>query len=251
MRRHRSVKRIFSSSSGTLTRLGSAAPSPWSARDRAARLLDLRPGGGGHGHALDGEAAPYVSHAEQLDRSTRPAYRPGLEQRLRGHLDAGGELAQIADVLHLRGLLEGVREAALRDPADERHLTALEAGSRLPARARRLPLAAPARSLADPGARPAPLADAGPVRPRRGSEAVQQEAFYRDGLGRGLGLPPRRRLRLGARPPSSRRLRLPFRRRHTVTCLPSPASPRRGGAPDRACRGARGDPSSPRHPGDA
>src|SRR5437660_11033302 len=177
MRRHRSVKRIFSFSSGTLNRLGICGAVTGSARDRAARLLNLRPGGGGHGHALDGEAAPYVSHAEQLDRSIRPAYQPGPEQRLRRHLDAGGELAQIADVHHLRGLLEGVREAALRDPADERHLTALEAGSRLPARARRLPLAAPARSLADPGARPAPLADAGPVRPRRGSQAVQQAAF--------------------------------------------------------------------------
>src|SRR2546430_15067603 len=167
MRRHRSVKRIFSSSSGTLTRLGICAAVTGSARDRAARLLDLRPGGGGHGHALDGEAAPHISHAEQLDRSIRPAHQPGPEQRLRRHLDAGGELAQMADVHYLRGLLEGVREATLRDAADERHLTALAAGSRLPAPARRLPPGTPARSLADPEARPAPLADAGPVRPRR------------------------------------------------------------------------------------
>src|SRR6266513_806203 len=208
MRRHRSVKRIFSFSSGTLNRLGICGAVTGSARDRAARLLDFRPGGGGHGHALDGEAAPHVSHAEQLDRPIRPAHQPGPEQRLRRHLDAGGELAQMADVHYLRGLLEGVREAALRDAADERHLTALEAGSRLPARARGLPLATPARGLADPGTRPTPLADAGPVRARGGSQAVQHETFDRDGLGGGLRLASRRRLRLGAR------LRLAFRRRH-------------------------------------
>src|SRR5213594_4831326 len=74
--RHRSVKRIFSFSSGTLNRLGICGAVTGSARDGAARLLDLRPGGGGHGHALDGEAAPHVSHAEQLDRSIRPAHQP-------------------------------------------------------------------------------------------------------------------------------------------------------------------------------
>src|SRR5439155_21370936 len=44
--------------------------------------------GGGHGHALDGEAAPDVSHAEQLDRSIRPAHQPRPEQGVRRHLDA-------------------------------------------------------------------------------------------------------------------------------------------------------------------
>src|SRR5437763_16101778 len=104
----------------------------------------------------------------------------------------------MADVHYLRGLLEGVREAALRDAADERHLTALEAGSRLPARARGLPLASPPRGLADPGARPPPLADAGAVRARGGPQAVQHEALHGDRLGLGLRLPPHRRLRLGA-----------------------------------------------------
>ncbi len=41
-------------------------------------------------------------------------------------------------------------EAALRDAADERHLPALEAGTRLPARPRGLTLAAPPRRLAYP-----------------------------------------------------------------------------------------------------
>src|SRR2546422_596214 len=53
--RHRSVKRIFSFSSGTLNRLGSLGAVTGSARDGAARLLDLRAGRGRHGLAL---AAP-------------------------------------------------------------------------------------------------------------------------------------------------------------------------------------------------
>src|SRR6266705_6510277 len=140
--RHRSVKRIFAFSSGTLNRLGSRGAVMRSARDRAARLLDLRAGGGRHRHALHAELALDVPHAKQLDGAVRPAHQPGAEQRLRRDLDALGELAQVPDVDHLRRLLERVREAPLRDAADERHLPALEAGTRLPARARRLALAA-------------------------------------------------------------------------------------------------------------
>src|SRR5256885_8117860 len=92
-------------------------------------------------------------HAKQLDRVVRPAHQPGTEQRLRCDLDAVGELAQVADVDHLSGLLEGVGEAALRDTADERHLPALEAGPRLPAPACGLTFTAPPRRLADPRAR--------------------------------------------------------------------------------------------------
>src|SRR2546422_9787738 len=62
------LKRIFSFSSGTLNRLGSrGAVMGGSARDGAARLLDLRAGRGRHRHALHAELALYVPHAEQLE----------------------------------------------------------------------------------------------------------------------------------------------------------------------------------------
>src|SRR5438874_2041938 len=142
--RHRSVKRIFSFSSGTLNRLGSrGAVIGGSARDGAARLLDLRAGRSRHRHALHAELTLHVPHAEQLDRAVRPAHQAGAEQRVRRDLDALGELAQVPDVHHLGGLLERVREAPLRDAADERHLPALEPGAYLAALARRLALAAP------------------------------------------------------------------------------------------------------------
>src|SRR2546425_5363657 len=149
--RHRSVKRIFSFSSGTLNRLGSrGAVMGGSARDGAARLLDLRAGRGRHRHSLHAELTLHVPHAEQLDRAVRPAHQPRTEQRLRSDLGALGELAQVPDVDHLRGLLERIREAALWDAANERHLPAFEPGPRLPAGARGLTLAAPPRRLADP-----------------------------------------------------------------------------------------------------
>src|SRR5467141_3172861 len=129
--RHRSVKRIFSFSSGTLNRLGSlGAVIGGSARDGAARLLDLRAGRGRHRHTLHAELALHVTHAEQLDGVVRPAHQPGAEQRLRRDFDALGELPQVPHVDHLCRLFERVREAALRDAADERHLPALEAGTR-------------------------------------------------------------------------------------------------------------------------
>src|SRR6266571_7540174 len=71
MTRQRSVKRIFSFSSGTLNRLGIWGAVIGSARDRPARLLDLRARGGGGRHALHAELAPHVAHAEQLDGVVR------------------------------------------------------------------------------------------------------------------------------------------------------------------------------------
>src|SRR5882724_3718974 len=208
--KHRSVKRIFSFSSGTLNRLGSLGAVTGSARDGAARLLDLRAGRGRHRHALHAELALHVAHAEQLDGAVRPAHQPGTEQRLRCDLGPLGELAQMPDVDHLCRLLERVREAALRDAADERHLPALETGTRLPARPRGLTLAAPPRRLADPGARAAPLADACAVRAGWPPETRQRDV-------RELG--PRRlrpRLRFWPRP----RLRLRLRLRHRLfPCL--------------------------------
>src|SRR5947207_842975 len=157
--RHRSVKRIFSFSSGTLKRLGRRGAVIGSTRDGPARLLDLRAGGGGHLHALDAELALHVARAQQLDRMVRTPDQPRSEQRLRCHFQALGELAQVSDVDHLRHLLERVREAALGNSADERHLPALEPGPDLAALARGLPLAAATSRLAQPRAGPAPLAE--------------------------------------------------------------------------------------------
>src|SRR2546429_10015567 len=169
--RQRSVKRIFSFSSGTLNRLGSRGAVIRSARDRAARLLDLRAGGGRHRHTLDAELALDVPHAEQLDGAVRPPHQPRADQRVGRDLDALGEPAQVSHVHHLRRLLERVGEAALGDAAAERPLPALEPRARLAARPRGLPLASPAGGLADPRAGPTPFADAGTGRAGRRAQA--------------------------------------------------------------------------------
>src|SRR5882724_13169174 len=209
--RHRSVKRIFSFSSGTLNRLGSLGAVTGSARDGAARLLDLRAGRGRHRHALHAEPALHVAHAEQLDGAVRPAHQPGTEQRFRCDLGPLGELAQVTDVDHLRRLLERIGKAALRDAPDERHLTALESWTRLPARARGLALAAPPRRLADPRAWAAPLADARAMRAGRSPQAREREARE---LGRGRLGPW---LRFGLRFRLRSRLRLRLRLRHAYS----------------------------------
>src|SRR3989442_13346168 len=196
MSRHRNVKRSFSFSSGTLNRLGSCGPVTRSALDGAARLLDLGAGGGRHRDALHDELALHVAHPEQLDWMVRTAHEPRPEQRVRRHLHPVGQQAQVPYVHDLRRLLERIGEAALGNAADERHLAALEPGPRRPAAARRLPLTAPACRLADPRARPAPLADARAVRAQRGLEVVERQLRY--------GC----RLRLGLRPALRRRHRL-------------------------------------------
>src|SRR5712692_3357183 len=155
--KHKSVKRIFSFSSGTLNRLGSRGAVIGSARDCAAGLLDLGARGSRNRHALHAELALHVAHAQQLNRAVRPAHESGAEQCFRRHLDALGEAAEVAYVDHLCRLFEGVGEAPLGDAADEGHLPALEAGARLPAGAREIP---------DPRAGSPSLADAGAVRPR-------------------------------------------------------------------------------------
>src|SRR5438270_3086580 len=162
--RQRSVKRIFSFSSGTLNRLGSRGAVMRSARDRATRLLDLQAGGGRYRHTLHAELALDVPHAEQFDGAVRPAHQPCAEQGVGRDLDALGEPAQVPHVHHLRRLLERVGNAALGDAADERHLPALEPRAGLAARPRGLPLAPPPGRLADPRAGPTPLAPARPVR---------------------------------------------------------------------------------------
>src|SRR5438034_1012098 len=177
------------------------------------------------------ETPPPANRSYKLNRVPWPAHQSGAEQRLRRDLDTLGQLSQVTDVHHLRGLLKRVREAALRDAADERHLAALEPRPGLAARARGLTFAPPAGGLADPRAGAAPLADAGTVRAHGGPQAVQHHPLRRDRLRFG----PRPRLRLRFRPapqpppppppPPPRRLRLPLDRRHSPTSLPSRASP--------------------------
>src|SRR5437763_7279594 len=189
--RHRSVKRIFSFSSGTLNRLGICGAVMGSRRDRAARLLDLRPGGGGGRHAPDREAPRHLTHPQELDGTVRPAHQAGAEQRIGGHLDAFRELREGADVDHLCGLPERVGKPALGDAADERHLSALEPGTGLPAAASGLPLAPSAGCLADPRPGAAALADARPMRARGGVQARERDPLgrrWRRRLSLALGL---------------------------------------------------------------
>src|SRR5260370_15098981 len=155
-----------------------------SGRDRPASLLDLGPRRGGHGYALDAELAPHVTHAEQLDGAIRSAYESRPEQGVGCHFDALGELVQVPDVHDLRRLLEGVREAALRDAPDERHLPALEPRTGLTAGAGRLTFAAATRRLADPGARAATFADTGAMRAPRRLQCVQRQVRRHHLLGR-------------------------------------------------------------------
>src|SRR5437870_12144698 len=65
--RHRSVKRIFSFSSGTLNRLGICGAVTGSTRDRSARLLASGPGVGGDRHAPDRELPRHLAHPQELD----------------------------------------------------------------------------------------------------------------------------------------------------------------------------------------
>src|SRR6185503_15330221 len=110
--------------------------------------------------ALHLKLALHVTHAEQLDRLIGPAHEPRAEQGVGSDLDTLGDEAQVADVHHLRVLLERVREAPLRNAANERHLAAFEARADLLPGPGRLSLAAPSRRLADARAGPASLADA-------------------------------------------------------------------------------------------
>src|SRR5690242_18117495 len=150
--RQRSVKRIFSFSSGTLNRLGIWGAVTRSTLDGPARLLDLGARGSRHGHALHHELALQLAHPQQLHRMVGAADQPGAEQRVGRHLHALLEDREVPHVHHLRRLLERIGEAALGNATDQGHLAALEPGPRLAARARGLSLAALARRLAQPRA---------------------------------------------------------------------------------------------------
>src|SRR2546422_10541001 len=173
--RARSVKRILSLSSGTLNRLGIFGAVTRSTLDGAARLLDLRAGGGGRRDPAHDELAAHLAHAEQLDRPGGPADEPRAEQRLGRDLDAFGEQREMPDVHDLRRLPEGIGEAALGDAPDQRHLPALEPQAGRAAGAGLVPLLAPAAGLPDPRARSPPDADARAVRAARRLEGVRSE----------------------------------------------------------------------------
>src|SRR5260370_10139099 len=134
--RHKSVKRIFSFSSGTLNRLGSRGAVIGSARDCAAGLLDLGARGSRNRHALHAELALHVAHAQQLNRAVRPAHESGAEQCFRRDLDTLGVAAELAHVHHLCRLFEGDGEGPRGDEADDAELPTLECLGLLPAGAR-------------------------------------------------------------------------------------------------------------------
>src|SRR5258708_13300163 len=103
--RQRSVKRIFSFSSGTLNRLGIWGAVTRSSLDGPARLLDLGARGSGHGHALHDELTLQLAHAEQLHRMVGPADQSGAKQRVGRYLPPLFAVRQLSHVHHLRPLL--------------------------------------------------------------------------------------------------------------------------------------------------
>src|SRR5215213_1922432 len=91
------------------------------------------------------------------------------------------DLRQLIEANDVRLLAERVREAALRQPARERHLPALEArlstARAVMARARLDAFMALARRLARAGARSTPEALPIPIAARHGREVVQADLF--------------------------------------------------------------------------
>src|SRR5258708_8222015 len=118
--RQRSVKRIFSFSSGTLNRLGIWGAVTRSSLDGPARLLDLGARGSGHGHALHDELALQLAHAEQLHRMVGPADQSGAEQRVGRYLHPLFEDREVSHVHHPGPLFEPLCEAALSGAPDQR-----------------------------------------------------------------------------------------------------------------------------------
>src|SRR3954471_7811994 len=151
----------------------------------AALLLDLATRGDDRlaGGCADLEAA----HRDRLrelavGQHLHPSltlHQPRLAQGVGRHLAV--EQRELVEADDVRFLAERIREAALRQPARERHLAALElrlaaagpvmAGARLDA------LVTLARRLAGAGARTAPEALPVPVRARRGREVVEADLF--------------------------------------------------------------------------
>src|SRR5688572_2266982 len=102
------------------------------APEGTALLLDLSTGGDDRlaGLGADLEAAHrdrrgHFAVRQHLHRTLSP-HEPCLAKRLRR--DLALELRELVETNDVRLLAERVREAALRQPARERHLPALEAG---------------------------------------------------------------------------------------------------------------------------
>src|SRR6478609_451821 len=204
--RHRSVKRILSFSSGVfITLLTACAAWFWAmmAPGGAALLLDRATSGDDRLTRLGADL-----EATHRDRRRDFAVRQHLHRTLAPHETRGAQavgrhlapdLRELVEADDARLLAEGVGEPALRQPARERHLTALEA--RLAAaravmtRARLDTLVALTRRLTRAGAGTAPETLAVPIAARHGREVMEADLF----------------------------------RRHCLT--PRRAPPRRGGAP--------------------
>src|SRR6476661_2719569 len=189
MTRHRSVKTILSFSSGVLKTFETAwAALFWAMRvllGGAALLLDLAARGDDHlaGGCADLQAAHRdrlreLAVGQHLHRSLT-LHQPGRAQRIGRHLAI--EQRELVETDDVRFLAERVREAALRQPARERHLAALEAGlaaaRAMVTRARLDALVTLARRLARAGARTTSDALPVPVRAGRGREVVQAKLF--------------------------------------------------------------------------
>jgi len=124
--------------------------------------LDLRPRRLADGVHLHGERVRHVAVPQQLHARAVAAFdQSGLHQAVGIDHAVGRERPQRFEVDHrVLGLAAEGQEAALGQPAIERHLAALEAAGLAAARAGLVALAALGRRLAVAGARPAadPLA---------------------------------------------------------------------------------------------
>src|SRR5207244_120907 len=128
---------------------------------------------------------PEAAARKQVVQAEERALALGVEEvGERLDVDAGGrgvalypfgKLAEMSHVDDLRRLLERVREPALGNPANERHLAALKAGTHLAALPRGLALPAATGGLPDARAGPPSLADAGAVRTARRPQARESE----------------------------------------------------------------------------
>src|SRR5258705_9964828 len=100
-----------------------------------------------------------VAARQHLDLMARAVDDSALPEQLRRHDRAGVEaLGQRVEIHHGKLLAERVVEAALRDPAMQRHLPAFEAALEVIARARLRALVAASRLRALAGAIPAAAA---------------------------------------------------------------------------------------------
>src|SRR5262245_50315003 len=133
---------------------------------------DLLARSGAEGLQADGEGVAERPVGETLDRPAAAHHAAGA-QLLGTHRAAGregGELPQVDDRV---GDAVGRMEAALRQPALERHLTALVARRTVATRPRTPPLVPAARGLAVTGSRSAADALPFPRGARRRTETTQ------------------------------------------------------------------------------